>query len=116
MALILVLDDDPVIADLIRMVLAEEGLDVTTAGSLAQVDEHVAPDLVVADLVLAGSYTRERARETVRLLNERFPSRPLVLVTAHAQATRDGLGASEVVTKPFDVDSLVAAVRRALPN
>jgi CheY-like chemotaxis protein len=112
-ALILVLDDDPVIADLIRMVLVDEGFEVSTAGALALVEEGLAPDVVVADLVLAGSYTKERAHETVRLLGEHFPGRPLVLVTAHADAVRD-LSVAEVVLKPFDVETLVSAVRTAL--
>ena len=54
------------------------------------------------------------ARRTVRAVKEQFPGRPLIVVTAHAAAARDELEVAEVVVKPFDVDVLVTAVRRAL--
>ncbi len=114
MARILVIDDDPVIADLTRMVLDEEGFDVVAAADLVHVRPDHDPDCVVADLVTVTSYSSDSARHAVRLLRERFPGRPVVLVTAHAEAARDQLGVAEIVIKPFGVEALLTAVRRAL--
>lgn len=115
MATVLVIDDDEVISDLIRMVLEDAGFVVTTVASLEQVEPGIDADCIIADLVGVAVYSADDARRAVSRVRRRFPARPVILVTAHAGAAddRNALGAAKVIVKPFDVEELVSAVRRA---
>lgn len=116
MARVLVVDDDVSIADLLRTVFEDAGHETIVAPDLDEVQPRVRPDCVVADLVALKGYTTAGAREWVDRLHGRFPGRPLILLTAHAEAERDreALEVTDVVTKPFDIDRLLSAVDAAL--
>jgi two-component system response regulator MprA len=116
-ATILVVDDEPDILLVLRMGLEDEGHEVVLAAdgemALARIEEHH-PDLVVLDLmmpVLDGYGVLERLQSAGSAL-------PVVVVSAKAeQADVDralGLGATEFVSKPFDLDRLVALVASTL--
>lgn len=93
--------------------LRDAGFDVDTAanGVEALVRMHEAvPDAIVLDLMmprLDGSGFAELMR-----LNPQFASVPLLLVTAAYQAHRaaEQVGARAWLSKPFELDQLVAAV------
>jgi len=72
-------------------------------------------DLVISDVRMPG-YTGLQVLESIRACDD---CPPVVLISAFADAaTRekaDRLGAAELLPKPFDVDELLAAVRRLLP-
>ncbi len=112
---VLVIDDDPVISDLIRMVLEDAGFVVTTVASLDLVEPGIDADCIIVDLVGLAAYSAEEARRSVSMVRQRFPARPVIVVTAHAGAAgdRNALGAAKVIVKPFDVEDLVSSVRRA---
>ena len=109
----LAIDDDPTVAELVRVVLEDAGYAVTVASAVD--DASGAYDCIVSDLQGMRAYDLAEARECVRGLQARFPGTPIILATAHHQARSDAaaLGAWRVVVKPFDVDQLVRAVRDA---
>lgn len=109
---VLILDDDVHIADLLRLVLVDDGHEVFI-GTRADALPDVRVDLVLTDLMDLTAYSRAHAREWIASLAARYPSTPIVVVTAHAEAARDedALGAARVIMKPFDVDQISQVVR-----
>ena len=116
MPTVLVIDDDGVILDLIRTVLAEGGHTTLGFADLDEVPKDVIGDLVITDLVPLKSYNETGAREWVTHLRDRFEGAPLIIVTAHGEALSadDALGADAVLTKPFDVELLLSKVKELL--
>lgn len=132
MASILVVDDEPDVAEAIQSVLEHAGFVVVTANSAQQglaAIEQQNFDVVVTDIIMP----KVNGLELIRRLRTGHPRirviaisgggsfGPLSLkpeaISTHAfiAAARDA-GAEEVLTKPFDMDDLLAAVRRHLPN
>ncbi|WP_037313059.1 response regulator transcription factor [Amycolatopsis orientalis] len=114
---LLVVDDEPHIADLVATVARYEGWQAVTAGSgeaaLAKAAEFV-PDIVVLDLMLPGidGFT------VLDKLRESGTAVPVVFLTAK-DATADrvaGLtrGGDDYLVKPFSVEELMARLRAVL--
>jgi two-component system OmpR family response regulator len=114
---LLVVDDEPHIADLVATVARYEGWEAVTAGSgeaaLAKAAEF-APDIVVLDLMLPGidGFT------VLDKLREAGTAVPVVFLTAK-DATADrvaGLtrGGDDYLVKPFSVEELMARLRAVL--
>jgi DNA-binding response OmpR family regulator len=113
---ILVVDDDPTVAEVVARYLMRDGYDVDcvadgyAALSIATAKE---PDLVVLDLMLPGI----DGLEVCRRLRERWPV-PIVMLTALGEETDRlvGLetGAHDYVTKPFSPRELALRVRSVL--
>src|SRR4051794_5947 len=113
---ILVVDDDPTVAEVVARYLMRDGYDVDcvadgyAALSIAAAKE---PDLVVLDLMLPGI----DGLEVCRRLRERWPV-PIVMLTALGEETDRlvGLetGADDYVTKPFSPRELALRVRSVL--
>ena|SRR3954468_7483 len=117
MARILVVDDEPDILLMLRMSLEDEGHDVFMAADgligLERLAEHH-PDLVVLDVmmpVLDGFGMLERKRAD----GDRTP---VVMLSAKSEQNdvdrAMSLGAVEFVSKPFDLDRLVALIESVL--
>ena len=113
---ILVVDDDPAIAEMIGIVLASEGFEAAFCpdGEHAlEVFNEVAPDLVLLDLMLPGKDGIEVCREIRRLADT-----PVVMLTARTDTVDvvRGLeaGADDYMVKPFKPQELVARVRARL--
>jgi two-component system, OmpR family, response regulator len=111
---VLVVDDEPNIADVISMALRYEGFDVETAGNgadaIATVNSY-RPHLMVLDIMLPDMEGFEVAR---RLGGERAEL-PIVFLTARdtQEDKIRGLttGGDDYVTKPFSLEELIARVR-----
>ena len=116
---ILVIDDDPDILQFVRMNLEMEGYDVATAQRGTEGVEAAfaaAPDLVLLDIMLPDVDGLEVLH---RLQVSPATSHVgVIMMTAKTQA-RDRikgleLGADDYVTKPFDIEELVARVKAVL--
>ncbi|MFK4147699.1 response regulator [Streptomyces sp. NPDC004065] len=115
---VLVVDDNKVIRQLIRVNLELEGLEVVTAADGAEcldVVHHVRPDVVTLDVVmprLDGLRTAARLRA-----DPRTRDLPLAIVSACTQyEVEAGLeaGVDAFLAKPFEPAELVRVVKRLL--
>lgn len=105
------IDDDLAIAELMRVVLEDAGVQVTVRHSGDELP--AGPfDRVVTDLLTMSAYDVADARDWILRLADRYPGVPVIVATAHPEAVGDGhrIGASRVLLKPFDVDRFLAAV------
>jgi CheY-like chemotaxis protein len=112
---VLVVDDEPTIRDLIAEALREADFEVEIASNgveaLSLMNRWV-PDVVVLDLMMprldGSGFTQ------LMQLNPRFASVPVLLVTAAygAQQAAEQVGARAWLSKPFELDHLVAEVTR----
>ncbi len=112
----LVVDDNKVIRQLIRVNLELEGFEVVTAADGAEaldIVEQVRPDAVTLDVVMP---RLDGLRTAARLRNEpRTSGLPLVIVSACTQyEVESGLevGVDAFLAKPFEPAELVALVRQ----
>jgi two-component system, OmpR family, alkaline phosphatase synthesis response regulator PhoP len=119
MARVLVVEDDPDIADLIRRYLQKGGFDVDVRTSGRDALTAIAaspPDLLVLDLMLPHVSGLEICR-SVRS-DEKTAAIPIIMVTARAEESERiaGLdsGADDYIGKPFSPGELVARVRALL--
>lgn len=113
---ILVVDDEPTIAEAVSGVLEDEGYSCRVAANGREALEHARaerPDLVVSDVMMPILDGR-------RLLAEirgdpSLKELPVVLMSA-ARSVGDGLGAAHdgFLAKPFTIDELLATVERVL--
>ncbi len=119
---VLVVDDDPVVADLVAFRLGRMGLEVSVESDgeagLAAARE-LRPDLVVLDWMMP----RMNGLEVCRALREDpdagLAATPVLLLTAKAQEPDlergFAAGATDFVAKPFSTGELVSRVTAALP-
>jgi DNA-binding NtrC family response regulator len=114
---VLVVDDDPGLAEVVELLLTRAGYSTERSGSVKQGLERVAalePDLVVADLKLPDGTGLDLLRH---LLGER-PALPVIIITSYSSlesaiaALR--AGAIDYLVKPFDNEEFLHAVDRAL--
>lgn len=116
-AKILVVDDEASLADLVSAVLRYEGFEVSTVASGEAAITAVRadrPDLMLLDIQLPGIDGFEvQARLNAERLNT-----PTVFLTARDTGTDKvrglTLGGDDYVTKPFNIDELIARVRAVL--
>lgn len=117
MTMILVIDDDELIAGLLQSVLAEGGHSATAIATLDQVGDQAGAErfgLVIADLVTTTAYSAAGAARWVAAIRQRVPGVPVIVCTAHRSAANDeaDIAADAILTKPFDVEALLTLVQR----
>jgi len=115
---ILIVDDEPLNLDLLRARLLPRGYELVEAGDGAQavaLAEAASPDLVLLDIRMPGMDGLEACRRMKRSAEARKEYLPVVLLTAHEEASvrREGLeaGADEFLSKPFDATELGLRIR-----
>jgi DNA-binding response OmpR family regulator len=118
---VLIVEDDPDIAEGLRYNLEREGFEAVIAptgeaGLAAALDARRAPALIILDLMLPGMSGTELCR---RLRREPATRRtPIMMLTARTdEADRIGgldLGADDYIIKPFSVKEVMARVRAVL--
>jgi len=116
MAVVLVVDDEPLQCDILKTILDAEKHETYTATSGAEamkLSGRVLPDVILTDLKMQGM-------DGIELL-ERIPEEPfkpsIIIMTAHGtissavEAVKKG--AFDYLTKPLQKESLLLTVRRA---
>jgi DNA-binding response OmpR family regulator len=116
---VLVVDDEPIVREVLSRYLAREGFDVEAAEdgerALSAV-ERARPDVVILDLMLP----RVDGLEVFRRMREAAPAPfpAVIMLTAKGEETDRivglELGADDYVTKPFSPREVVARVRAVL--
>lgn len=113
---ILVVDDEPLVCDAVKMMLTFDGHTVETAASPKAALEMFVPgkyDLVITDYAMP----QMKGDELAIQLRLRAPEQPVVLITAYAEMLKAAhsplSGVDSVVSKPFLLDDLRAAIAKA---
>ncbi|MGO9376555.1 MAG: response regulator, partial [Syntrophobacteraceae bacterium] len=117
MQTILVVDDERVIREGCRRLLAPEGYEVLTAENGKEALDLLStqsPDLILCDLVMPVM----GALEVLEEVRVNYPDLPLIIITGHGTVANAveamQKGAYDFVTKPFRADHLMLIVKRAL--
>jgi CheY-like chemotaxis protein len=115
---ILVVDDEPLVCDAVKMMLDFDGHEVRTAGNgkeaLAMLEkDHF--DLVITDFEMPAM----KGDELAAAIKARSPKQPIVMITAYAemiQASGNPLtGVDYVISKPFLLENLREAIAKVTP-
>ena len=119
---VLVVDDEPDVADLFRQHFRREARQGTYVlhfadsgeAALERLAGEIEPQLIVilSDINMPGMDGLQLLGE----IKQRFPDLPVMMITAYGDDERrrraDDLGASEFLTKPVDFDHLKAQLRQ----
>jgi two-component system alkaline phosphatase synthesis response regulator PhoP len=118
---ILIIEDDPDIAESLRYNLRREGFhaDVAESGEKGfrlALDPNLSPSLIVLDLMLPGMSGTELCHRLRR--QPATEKTPIIILTAKASESDKisglELGADDYMTKPFSVKELLARIRAVL--
>src|SRR5918997_4134830 len=111
---VLVVDDEPTLADLLSMALRYEGWEVRSAGdgmTAVRTARDFRPDAVVLDMMLPDI----DGLEVLRRLRGEAPDVPVLFLTAkdsvEDRITGLTAGGDGSVTKPFSLEEVVARLR-----
>jgi CheY-like chemotaxis protein len=122
---ILVVDDEPDVADLFRQRFRREAREGTYVmhfansgeDALQQLTDGIEPQLIVilSDINMPGMDGLQLLGE----IKQHFPDIPVMMVTAYGDDERrrraSDLGAAEFLTKPVDFDTLKSQLRQLAP-
>ena len=117
---VLIIEDEPSVADAIRLILEENGYEaVSVETARAGIDEcRRRPfDVIITDFRLPDM----SGLDVLRQLREEDSAHPAVIVitaypTPHLHSEATGLGAIEVLPKPFSPSALLTAVATAVSS
>ncbi|MBI1250080.1 MAG: response regulator [Alphaproteobacteria bacterium] len=114
---ILLADDDNSLRFVLSQALTKEGYSVRATGNVSTLAKWVRDgegDLVVSDVYMGD----ECVFDTLPALRTTRPQLPVIVMSAQSTVTTalnaSGAGAYDYLPKPFDLDDLLGAVRRAL--
>jgi DNA-binding NtrC family response regulator len=114
---VLVVDDERVVSDAVRLVLGDAGLRVADCPDTESALVHPALEscrLAICDVMLPGL----SGLDALRAIRARRPGLPVVMTTGYATPEQEAVllaaGATAFLPKPFDDTELLALVRRVL--
>ncbi|HEW80978.1 MAG TPA: sigma-54-dependent Fis family transcriptional regulator, partial [Nitrospirae bacterium] len=117
MSKVLVVDDEKGVCYSFKKVLSRRGYEVITANNGIEGVEQARkenPDLVIMDV----SMPKMDGLETLQKLRSLYPNITVIMMTAHSTSdkaiTAMKYGAYDYLTKPFDNNSLIALVEKAI--
>jgi|ERR1017187_788056 CheY-like chemotaxis protein len=116
---ILLVDDEPLVCDSVKMMLAFDGHKVETASSgkeALSLLEKSKFDLVITDYDMAAM----KGDKLAAIIKARVPNQPVLMITAYSEglpSTGNSLaGVDFVVSKPFMLEDLREAITKVLPK
>ena len=116
---ILVVDDEPLVCDAVKMMLTFDGHDVETASSAKEALAKFGVgryDLVITDYAMPSMKGDELAAAIKKII----PNQPVVMVTAYAEMLRASgqplTGVDFVISKPFLLEHLREAIQKVAPS
>lgn len=120
---ILVIDDEPVLRDLICDLLAEEGYQVSGSSTIfddIDLVRRLDPHLILLDIVLGGRVTGMAFLEELKA-DPRTKNIPIAVCTAATHLTAEiEARLTEwdclIINKPFDLDELLREINRCLKD
>jgi DNA-binding response OmpR family regulator len=110
---ILVLDDDPDIGTMIKMMLEYKGYSVTVSDRAERMGEILHDnrvDLIIMDMLLSGTNGTDLCVELKQ--NKSTSHIPIMMISAHPNAKEIclGAGADEFISKPFDMQDILSKI------
>lgn len=118
---ILILDDEPDLAELVENLLVSEGFEAAAAYSEKEalaILEKFKPDLILLDVQLPDADGLEFCRRLKS--HERFGAVPVYLFSARSKEDLNRMtaecGADGFVSKPFEIDSFLEIIENLLPR
>ena len=115
-ACVLLVDDDRLVLEALTLVLSDlyQVVGATSAAQALTILEVARVDLIILDYCLPD----RPGTDVVRIVKHEHPSLPVVIITGYGSETLCTrlfrLGISDYLSKPYDVDELLATVRRLL--
>ena len=115
---ILVVDDEPLVCDAVKLMLDFDGHDVATAGSgkeaLVKLEQSKF-DLVITDYEMPGM----KGDELAAAIKTRDTRQPVVMITAYAELLQSSgnplTGVDWLISKPFLLENLREAIAKVTP-
>jgi CheY-like chemotaxis protein len=114
---VLVIDDEPAVANVIEMMLRFEGHEVQTApGARAALEllEENTFDFIIMDYAMPDM----KGDELASVIKQRWPKLPVIMLTAHAEMLKGSgkvmRGIDALINKPFLLDELRTAMARSI--
>lgn len=110
---ILVVDDDPDIGSMLKMMLEYKGYTVTLLSNAGKTEQQLSKqlaDLVILDMLIAGTNGTDVCR-SIRS-NPLTTNIPVLMISAlpDARKTCIDAGANDFISKPFEMQDLLAKV------
>jgi len=114
-ARILVIDDDPDIGIMIKMMLEYKGYAVSVAMRADQAEEMIEKekfDLLIMDMLLSGTNGIDLCRDLKS--NPTTAHLPVIMISAHPNAKEICMqhGADEFIPKPFDMQEILSKIQQ----
>ena len=116
---ILVLDDDPDIGIMIKIMLEYKGYSVILADRAEKAEEIIKADdisLLIMDMLLSGANGTDICTELKK--NPLTASIPIMMISAHPNAKQICMdaGADDFISKPFDMPDILSKISRLIPE
>ncbi len=114
-----IVDDDEAILDVIQIVLDQEGLESETIQDAQVIYERLKterPQLILLDVLMSGIDGRDVSQHIKK--DKKTTDIPIIIMTADIRAddkAKEAM-ADDFIRKPFDIDELVALVKKHLKS
>jgi CheY-like chemotaxis protein len=111
---ILVADDNPAILDALKIMLEEEGYEVETTvdGATAQDIKEPLPDLLLLDIWMSGIDGRDICKHLKSSAATKHIPVIMISATKDIEQIAKDSGADDCVSKPFQIEHLLAIVAK----
>jgi len=118
---VLIIDDDSLIREMLRLILIESGLTVTgEAGDGAttrRLLKENPPNVVLLDIVLPGE---DDGLDLLRFIKKEYPEIHVIMVSGEPSSERVqtaiSSGARGFIVKPFNAQNVMSAFKRLIPD